>query len=93
MNVQSMPGTLTPEQMQVKALIESLRQAPMQGQQSAPQQGQVVSANVANPGAAIDPIMQRLGGMAQNVGTAMQYGTNPFSQQTSMLAAQDAAFR
>jgi hypothetical protein len=34
-----------------------------------------------------------LGGMFGNRGTAQQYGTNPFSQQTSMLAAQDAWFR
>jgi hypothetical protein len=34
-----------------------------------------------------------LGGMFGNQSTAQMYGTNPFSQQTSMLAAQDAWFR
>jgi len=33
-----------------------------------------------------------LGGMFANIGTASTYGTIPFSQQTNMLAAQDAGF-
>jgi phage-related minor tail protein len=33
-----------------------------------------------------------LGGMFANIGTASTYGTMPFSEQTNMLAAQDAGF-
>ena len=44
MNYQTMSGTLTPEQMQMRALVEALRQ-PAQQQAAPAQQGQVVSAH------------------------------------------------
>ena len=96
MNYQTMPGTLSPEQMRVKAMIEALRQPAQQMQAAPQQQGQVVSAH-PDYGNSMDVIGQQLGTAlgkgVQSIGTAMQYGTTPFSQQTNMLAAQDAAFR
>lgn len=93
--ISQMAGTQTPEQMQMKALIESLRQPAQQLQPMAPQQNQAVSANPESSDMA--PVLGQLGGLVnsglQNIGTAFQYGASPFSQQTNMLAAQDAAFR
>ncbi len=91
-----MAGTLSPEeaqQMQMQqAMVDALRQQPTM-QQAAPQQGQVVSAGALGDGMNTDMIGGALRKGGQNIGTAMDYGTNPFSQQTNMLAAQDAAFR
>ena len=95
-----MAGTLLPQQQQQQgmqqALIEALRG--QQQQQAAPaQQGRVVSANADPSGMNTNAIGQVLGdgisGIGNNLSTAKTYGTNPFSQQTNMLAAQDAAFR
>ena len=93
------PQQKTPEQQQQEALIEALRG--MGGsQQSAPAQvGQVVNANA--PSGGMDSGMALGMGLGQlgnklnnkfNFGTALQYGTTPGSQQTSMLAAQDMGF-
>lgn len=96
MNIPMMSGTLSPEQMQQQgmqqAMIDALRQQP---QQVAPQQGarQVVSAGGLGDGMDAGMIGGALRKAGNNIGTAAQYGTNPFSQQTNMLAAQDAAFR
>ena len=95
MNIPMMSGTLSPEQMQQQgmqqAMIDALRQQP---QQVAPQQGvrQVVSAGGLGDGMDTGLIGGALRKAGNNIGTAAQYGTNPFSQQTNMLAAQDAAF-
>ena len=95
-----MAGTLLPQQQQQQqgmqqALIEALRG--QQQQQAAPvQQGRVVGANADPSGLNAGAIGQALGngisGIGNNLRTASTYGTNPFSQQTNMLAAQDAAF-
>lgn len=95
MNIPMMSGTLSPEQMQQQgmqqAMIDALRQQP---QQVAPQQGarQVASAGGLGDGMDAGLIGGALRKVGNNIGTAAQYGTNPFSQQTNMLAAQDAAF-
>lgn len=96
MNV--MPGTLTPEQMQMQqAIVEALRQ-PQIAQQAAPmmQSNRVVAASGVM-GQGVDALGQGLGKFGDSLGfnmrTANTYGTNPLSQQTNMLAAQDAAFR
>ena len=96
MNV--MPGTLTPEQMQMQqAIVEALRQ-PQIAQQAAPmmQSNRVVAAS-GGMGQGVDALGQGLGKFGDSLGfnmrTANTYGTNPLSQQTNMLAAQDAAFR
>lgn len=93
-----MPGTepVDPNQQQFQMMLaEALRQQP---QQQAQQQAgnRVVSAGAMGDGltqGGIGAMGGALRGMGQNIGTAAQYGTNPFSQQTNMLAAQDAAFR
>ena len=95
---QAMPGTLLPQQMQQQgmqqALIEALRGAP---QSAAPaQQGGVTSAGAITDGLNTDALA---GGIKKGIdwlgngSTARQYGTIPFSQQTNMLALQDAAFK
>ena len=96
MNIPMMSGTLSPEQMQQQgmqqAMIDALRNSGPQ--QVAPQQGarQVVSAGGLGAGMDTGLIGGALRKAGNNIGTAAQYGTNPFSQQTNMLAAQDAAF-
>ena len=89
------PGTINPfqadPQAETAAIISALREQPqaMPQVQAQPQQQAA--------GGGMDQLAQLLGnGLGQgagNIGTAMQYGTNPFSQQTNMLAAQDAAFK
>ena len=91
-----MPGTLAPEQVgqqqQQQMLIDALRNGI--GQQAAPTQaGKVQSAGYVGQGMDPSAIGGAFGKVGNNLGTAAQYGTNPFSQQTNMLAAQDAAFR
>ena len=99
MNFPVMPGTLLPQQQQQQqseqqAIIEALRGT----QQTAPaQQGRVVSANADLGGLNTDAFGRALGGSLEGVGNNLRaagtYGTNPFSQQTNMLAMQDAAFK
>lgn len=96
MNV--MPGTFTPEQLQMQqAIVEALRQ-PQMAQQATPmmQSNRVVAAS-GGMGQGMDALGQGLGKFGDSLGfnmrTANTYGTNPLSQQTNMLAAQDAAFR
>ena len=99
MNQQVMAGTLLPGQMDTKAIIDALRQQPQSQQPLMTQQDQVVSAHPTDDsGQSMYDAMGRLIGkgvsyVGNNLGTALRYDTNPFSQQTNMLAAQDAAFR
>ena len=89
----------TPEQQQQAALIEALRG--MGGQQQAvpAQAGNVVSANAGQGGlqSGLD-LGQSLGTLGSKLNdqygltTALKYGTNPGSQQTMMLAGQNAGF-
>ena len=92
----TMTGTLSPDQMmQQQRLVEALR-APQVQQMAQAQShgGQLAAAPQSANWAA--PVGQALGNMGNNalfnMQTANKYGTNPFSQQTDMLAAQDAAF-
>ena len=94
------PQQKTPEQKQQDALIEALRG--MGGQQAAAtptMAGNVVNANGGQGGMQSGvELGQNLGTIGNslnnkfNFGTALQYGTTPGSQQTAMLAAQDAGF-
>ena len=97
-----MPGTVDPN-MQAPmpgqdALVQALRG--FGGGGGAPAQyGNVQSAGYIGQGMNADAIgkalgqgVSGLGNMFNNIGTAQQYGTNPFSQQTNMLAAQNAGF-
>ena len=92
----------TREQQQQQALVEALRGFGSMGQQQGGtpmQAGNIVGANANGSG-----LVQgaQLGGQLGQVGqglwdkyqptTALRYGTTPGSQQTSMLAAQDAGF-
>lgn len=95
---------VTPEQVKQKtaqqAMIDALRNvaAPQATTTPAQQQaGQVVNANA--PSGSFGSGMRsglglglgdKLGSL--NLGTALQYGTTPGSQQTAMLAAQNAGF-
>lgn len=102
-----MPSTLLYGQQRqqdaIQALIEALRQptgASLLGQQqsgAAQQQsaGSGVSdamgtmgTQLANPN-----LVNGVKGVWNNLSTANTYGTTPFSDQTNILAAQDAAFR
>ena len=99
MNQQVMAGTLLPGQMDMKALVDALRQQPQSQQPVMAQQGQVTSAHPTDGGG--QPMYDQMGRLigqgvnylGSNPGAALRYDTNPFSQQTNMLAAQDAAFR
>ena len=99
MNQQVMAGTLLPGQMDMKAIIDALRQQPQSQQPLMAQQGQVTSAHPTNgSGQPMYDAMGRLIGkgasyLGNNLGASLRYDTNPFSQQTNMLAAQDAVFR
>ena len=93
------PEQRTPEQRQQDAIVEALRGMGGQQQMAPAQAGNVVSANANGSGFAQGAQLgQSLGQLGQglnnqyNFGTAMQYGTTPGSQQTSMLAAQNAGF-
>lgn len=99
--MQTMAGTLMPEQQalilqQQQPLIDALRAngsgamafnpAATTGlQSSGGMQG--FGSEAVNRAAMAG--LKQLGG---NFSTAKQYGTNPLSQQTNMLQAQDAAF-
>ena len=54
-----MPGTLTPEQMRMQAIIESLRQPVQQAAAPIQQQGRVQSAT---------PDVSQMGGLSQGLG-------------------------
>lgn|SRR5574343_472798 len=93
------PQQKTPEQQQQEALIEALRGMGAQSAAAPAQTGAVVNANApaGSMGQAVDLGMGlgQLGNKLNNkfnFGTALQYGTTPGSQQTSMLAAQDMGF-
>ena len=97
MNV--MAGTMTPEQMAMQQRIVEALRAPQVQQMAQAQAAQTGSQSPASGqmGQAVSdfasPIGKALGGyVGNNLSTSMKYGTNPFSQQTNMLAAQDAAF-
>lgn len=100
--MQTMAGTLMPEEQalilqQQQPLIDALRangggamgfnpsSQAFQGGNSGGMQGFAKDA-VGNAA------MGALNAVKGNFATANQYGTNPFSQQTGMLQAQDAAF-
>lgn len=84
------------QRAQQQAVVDALR-SPQFTQANTPV-GQVQAANTPATMQSNDQMMSNLGGLAGsamkqfNVPTALKYGTNPGSQQTSMLAAQDAAF-
>ena len=91
-----MAGTLAPEQMaqqqRQQMMVDALR-AGMQQSPSVQRAGNVVSAG----GGVADSFNTNalggaLGNLGGNLGTAFKYDTNPFSQQTAMLRAQDAGF-
>jgi hypothetical protein len=94
------PQQKTPEQRQQDALIEALRGMGGQQQVAAPMQaGNVVNANggqgALQSGVELGQNLGQIGtGLNNkfNFGTALQYGTTPGSQQTAMLAAQNAGF-
>lgn len=95
---QVMPGTVDPSQQQQgqfqQQLVDALRNF---GGGAPQQQGQrITSANAGGEGMDTDALGQALGKgagyLGSNFSTAMQYGTNPFSDQTSMLMAQNAGF-
>jgi len=92
-----MAGTYSPETMaelnQQQALVDALRQTSSFNPNGILQQQQLAQGGQQGG----DPSGGLAGGLgslvgqgAGNVGTAMQYGTNPFSQQTNMLQAQNA---
>lgn len=92
-----MAGTLSPEQMaQMQMLSQALRGGGSGGQQSAfnpAKRNQVQDTGAFEMGAGgISALGGKLGGAIGNIGTAMNYGTTPFSQQTNMLQAQNAGF-
>ena len=94
------PEQRTPEHQQQEALIEALRSGMGSQQQAAPTQaGNVVSANANGSGYASGAQLgSQLGKLGQGLNdqygltTALKYGTNPGSQQTMMLAGQNAGF-
>jgi hypothetical protein len=103
--MQTMAGTLMPEQQalilqQQQPLIDALRAngggamafnpAATTGVQGVAGGGNGMSQFASNAlGGAVNGILKQGVG---NFNTANQYGTTPFSQQTNMLQAQDAAF-
>ena len=95
----AMAGTMTPEQMAMQQQLAEVLRAPQVQQIAQAQAAQTGSQSPASGqmGQAVSdfasPIGKALGGyVGNNLGASMKYGTNPFSQQTNMLAAQDAAF-
>ena len=92
----TMTGTLSPDQMmQQQRLVEALR-APQVQQMAHTQSHGGQLAAVPQAASWASPVGQALGNVGNsalfNVQPANKYGTSPFSQQTDMLAAQDAAF-
>ena len=91
----TMAGTLAPEQMaqqqRQQMMVDALRASTRSP--AAQRAGNVVSAN----GGVADSFNTNalggaLGNLGGNLGAAFKYDTNPFSQQTAMLRAQDAGF-
>jgi hypothetical protein len=102
MEIPTMAGTLLPQQMQQQNQQQSMQQAIIEAlrnnqQQAAPAQaGEVTTTGAFGDGMdtnAIGGAIKKGYDWLGNTGTANTYGTNPFSQQTSMLAAQDAFFK
>jgi len=92
-----MAGTYSPEMMaelnQQQALVDALRQTSSFNPNGIPQQQQLAQGGQQGgdpSGGLAGGLGSLIGQGAGNVGTAMQYGTNPFSQQTNMLQAQNA---
>ena len=95
----AMAGTMTPERMAMQQQLAEVLRAPQVQRIAQAQAAQTGSQSPASGqmGQAVSdfasPIGKALGGyVGNNLGASMKYGTNPFSQQTNMLAAQDAAF-
>lgn len=94
-----MTGTMTPEQMAMQQHIAEALRAPQVQQMAQSHTGQAAPQSSApgQMGQAVgdfaSPVAKALGGyVGNNLGASMKYGTNPFSEQNRMLAAQDAAF-
>ena len=95
----AMAGTMTPERMAMQQQLAEVLRAPQVQRIAQAQAAQTGSQSPASGqmGQAVSdfasPIGKALGGyVGNNLGASMKYGTSPFSQQTNMLAAQDAAF-
>ena len=93
------PEQKTSEQRQQDALIEALRGVGGQQQATPAQAGNVVSANGGQGGLQSGlNLGQSFGGIGSKLNdqygltTALKYGTNPGSEQTMMLAKQNAGF-
>lgn len=98
-----MTGTRSPEQMaeldQQQALVEALRQTSSFNPNGTQQQQQLAQGGQqgGDPSGGLAGGLGNLAGQGANwiggnLSTASQYGTNPFSQQTNMLQAQNAGF-
>lgn len=102
--MQTMAGTLMPEEQarilqQQQPLIDALRangggaMAFNPSANAGVQGGQMPQSTSDQLGSILGQALGKGGGyLKQNFATANQYGTNPLSQQTNMLQAQDAAF-
>lgn len=96
-----MAGTYSPEMMaqqnQQQMLVDALRQTSSFNPNGTPQQQQLAQGGQqgGDPSGGLASGLGSLAGQGAgwvggNLGTASQYGTNPFSQQTNMLQAQSA---
>ena len=94
-NYNVMPDTWVPGQQNEEAAIQALVEALRQPTGASLGAGAPQLASAASPqGLTFDSqTTNALGGGLNNVWTANKYGTNIGSQQTNMLAAQDAAFK
>lgn len=94
--MENMPGTLSPEEMaKLQMFADALRAPGIQQSSFNPAQGGGMQTPQANPMGGFSSGMQLGKGLqpgVSNIGTALKYDTTPFSQQTNMLAAQDAGF-
>jgi hypothetical protein len=101
--MQTMAGTLMPEEQarilqQQQPLIDALRAngggaLAFNPAATAGVQGGQTTQGTDQFGNALGQLLGQGGSyLKQNFNTANQYGTNPLSQQTNMLQAQDAAF-
>lgn len=101
-----MPNTLLygqqKQQDMLQALVEALRQptgVSLLGQQSAGMGQQSAGSGVSDAMGAMGAqlsnptLVNGVKGAWNNLSTANTYGTTPFSDQTNILAAQDAVFR
>lgn len=97
----TMAGTLTPEeQVRIQQMQQPLIDALRAGGSMAFDPNATVGVQGGQSSQGTDQFGNALGSAlgkggqwaGQNFATANQYGTNPFSEQTNMLQAQDAAF-